>query len=666
MWYDTYNWVKTKLDFIIDHYINTNTIIQHLVCFYKLQKNMFLAFMLMIERFLSDFTKKHSWLKTWYYENKNNIVIIIFCAICEIYVIRALFMDPPPKFSDFVIWLLRLWAIRIIILIGSLILRKIYPYEEDWYNKEWYNKEWYDKYGFDRDWYDRWWWTSDRLNRSTWTKYDIHWYNRNWFNRYGIHKDTWTKSDPFWYDKDWYDKNWWTTSVSHHYWNDKWPWINKETWTKYGKDWYNIRWYDERWFNKNWLFDGYGHSYYDNKWFDVNWYNREWYNKEWYDKYWWSRYGWNKKWINKYTWTKYDKDWYDRDWYDKEWFNKDWYDIELYDRRWFKHGEAYVDWYQLRNTWIPWFINYYYKPEYPNKYTWTKYDKDWYDYNYFPQKDKTNEPNKKVVNKKNKTNVRKNVESEGQIKICALASWSNWNCYYIWYWNDAILIDEWISYRMLCSRLKDANLNISSIRWVFISHEHSDHVSWLPVFHKNNPDIPIYFNERAFSSIKRSDAVQYRDWVINIENKMVKLGFFKIHPFMKKHDTHYPISYRIEIWDKSIWVFTDIGECDRNFRMQFSKCNAVFLETNYDENMLKNWRYPHDLKLRVSENHLSNKESHDLVKKYANPELKVIIFSHLSQNNNTQSKVIQEFSDLKDKYKLSIAPRTWIWEIFEI
>ena len=63
------------------------------------------------------------------------------------------------------------------------------------------------------------------------------------------------------------------------------------------------------------------------------------------------------------------------------------------------------------------------------------------------------------------------------VEICALASGSNGNCYYIGNEQDAVLIDAGISCKQILIRIGEAGLDASRIRGIVISHEHTDHVS---------------------------------------------------------------------------------------------------------------------------------------------------------------------------------------------
>ena len=250
------------------------------------------------------------------------------------------------------------------------------------------------------------------------------------------------------------------------------------------------------------------------------------------------------------------------------------------------------------------------------------------------------------------------------VKICAIASWSNGNCYYIGTEKSWILIDNGISYKMLTTRMKERGLSLEKIKGIFISHEHTDHIRGLPRFCKFHPEIPIYFNAEAFTMLW-TEGEEYYTQVEDLFTDEIMLDEFKIIPFFKSHDTVYPLSFRVEVEGISIGVFTDIGEVDEILQKEFSQCQAVFIETNYDEQMLRYGPYPAYLKNRVSKTHLSNTETFELIKKYANHQLKILIFSHISKDNNSYQKILERFSELS-QYQISLAKREECGELFEL
>ena len=63
-----------------------------------------------------------------------------------------------------------------------------------------------------------------------------------------------------------------------------------------------------------------------------------------------------------------------------------------------------------------------------------------------------------------------------KVKFISLASGSSGNCYYLGTETYGILIDAGIGIRTIKKTLKDYNILMDSIRAVFITHDHADHI----------------------------------------------------------------------------------------------------------------------------------------------------------------------------------------------
>jgi len=251
------------------------------------------------------------------------------------------------------------------------------------------------------------------------------------------------------------------------------------------------------------------------------------------------------------------------------------------------------------------------------------------------------------------------------VQICALASGSNGNCYYIGNENEAILVDAGIYYKRLIERLDNAGFDKNKIKAIFISHEHMDHIQGARVTSKKL-GIPIFYTKKTYNkSYNKNKAANFKFFE---PNTPYIIGNIKIHPFAKKHDAIDPCSFRIEIDNKNIGVMTDIGEVDEILTKEFSLCDAVFLESNYDVDMLMTGIYPYHLKERVSSSkgHLSNEQALNLVMQYASPNLKTIFLSHISPVNNTRKLALEHFSSLSDKFDIKLTSREEISEIIQI
>jgi phosphoribosyl 1,2-cyclic phosphodiesterase len=240
--------------------------------------------------------------------------------------------------------------------------------------------------------------------------------------------------------------------------------------------------------------------------------------------------------------------------------------------------------------------------------------------------------------------------------FCSLNSGSNGNSYLIGNHHDNILIDGGLSCKETEKRLKEVDLSIKSIKGIFISHEHIDHIKGVEMIVMKH-GIPIYITEKTYGNSKLklpSDKVKF----ISLQ-QTIKIGSLAIKPFPKSHDAIDPCSFIIKNDSYCIGVLTDIGICCNHVIEAFKSCNAVFLEANYDQKMLDNGSYPFHLKRRISgdNGHLSNDQALELFINHRNKKLKYLLLSHLSQENNHPDLVLELFKSNSTNTEIHIASR---------
>jgi phosphoribosyl 1,2-cyclic phosphodiesterase len=249
------------------------------------------------------------------------------------------------------------------------------------------------------------------------------------------------------------------------------------------------------------------------------------------------------------------------------------------------------------------------------------------------------------------------------VEVCAIASGSNGNSYYIGNDKDAILIDVGINCKQMLLRLQSRNLDPSKIRAAFISHEHTDHIAGARVF-CNKHNIPAFFTKGTFDSMTETQRPSMFRFMRTGE--AITLGPFSILPFKKSHDAIEPCSFTVSTRETTIGVFTDIGHACDEIVEKIKECHVLFLETNYDETMLWNGPYPWPLKKRIASEHghLSNKQAFDLVNEHAGEKLHTLFLSHLSGENNTPANAFEMFTELHSKYNIITTSRHEASEIF--
>ena len=249
--------------------------------------------------------------------------------------------------------------------------------------------------------------------------------------------------------------------------------------------------------------------------------------------------------------------------------------------------------------------------------------------------------------------------------FASLASGSNGNCYYIGNSHEAVLIDAGISCRETEKRMARLGLSIQLVRAIFISHEHTDHTNGARML-SNKHNIPVYISEPT--NRNRSLNLDEKLKMPLLANWPVEVGGLKVKAFPKMHDACDPLSFTVSGGGSTVGVFTDIGSICENVAHNFSQCHAAFLETNYDEEMLEQSRYPAFLKKRIKSDHghLSNLQSLELLNSHRSPFLTHLLFSHLSQDNNDPQKVLALFSKHANGIQLEIASRQHETKLYQI
>lgn len=251
------------------------------------------------------------------------------------------------------------------------------------------------------------------------------------------------------------------------------------------------------------------------------------------------------------------------------------------------------------------------------------------------------------------------------LSFASIASGSNGNCYFVGDGHEGVLIDAGISCRETERRMARLGLSPSQVKAVFISHEHTDHISGLAVLARKY-QLPVYINA---PTLHNSRLQLPGNLVRLLEPQLpVRIGDISVQPFGKSHDAADPLSFVISRGDYHVGVFTDIGyACD--VVTHFLKiCHAVFLESNYCEQMLANSHYPLSLKRRISgkKGHLSNEEALQLLTNHAGSQLTHVVLSHLSANNNNPDRVQTVFTPLLQRFKTHIASRSQESPLFSL
>lgn len=223
------------------------------------------------------------------------------------------------------------------------------------------------------------------------------------------------------------------------------------------------------------------------------------------------------------------------------------------------------------------------------------------------------------------------------LKFCPLFSSSSGNSVYIGDNSGGILVDVGRSAKQTDLMLKNTGIDVDTIKGIFITHEHTDHINGLSVFAAKH-NIPVYAATGTLEALKRKGVLTGKHIDIAVGNGAEVAGLY-IKPIKTSHDCADGRGYVITGCDgvTKAAIATDTGYISTELLSDITGCRLVYLESNHDVDMLRTGPYPYQLQKRILSDigHLSNDACADALRALVNKGSTHFILAHLSQENNT-------------------------------
>ena len=257
------------------------------------------------------------------------------------------------------------------------------------------------------------------------------------------------------------------------------------------------------------------------------------------------------------------------------------------------------------------------------------------------------------------------------MRVNALVTGSKGNSYLIEISQDIsskklyILLDCGISYSELLEYCSKYEISLDDIKYLLITHEHSDHIKGVEQLLKKHPNITIITSKGVSDFLQLDIKIKEQNHTLKIISANDKFLFenFEVFAFEKSHDCIEPLSFIVKCLKthtKSIFL-TDLGDFT-DFHMHLLKrCDIIFLEANYDESLIKssNMHYTYINRVVSSYGHLSNLQAVEICKKIIDAQKhierelqhkKTIVLSHISQNLNSYERAYLMLKSCIDSY----------------
>lgn len=226
------------------------------------------------------------------------------------------------------------------------------------------------------------------------------------------------------------------------------------------------------------------------------------------------------------------------------------------------------------------------------------------------------------------------------LRVCSLGSGSGGNALVVEARDGGsvtrVLVDDGFNLKQLGRRLERAGLSLHEIDAIVVTHEHSDHAAGVVRF-ACKAGIPVFCSDgTARAAGLRERGVQWRELVSGVRQE---LGALVIDPYEVPHDAAEPLQFVFGDGGRWLGLLTDAGEPTAVMMAALRRVDALVLECNHDETMLRKGPYAPFLKTRIAgaRGHLSNAQAAALLRQLDRARLQWVAAAHLSAQNNTRA-----------------------------
>ena len=224
-----------------------------------------------------------------------------------------------------------------------------------------------------------------------------------------------------------------------------------------------------------------------------------------------------------------------------------------------------------------------------------------------------------------------------------------------------VLVDAGFSPRALAQRLASAGVQPESISAVIVTHEHIDHMKGISAAQRK-------WKWQLFGSAGTIEAIADLDETRCTAIRSTApftVGALQFELIRVPHDAAAPTAVVATATRTGFrtGIAHDLGAVPETLRTAFARLDLLLLESNHDEEMLKNGPYPAFLQSRITggSGHLSNRKSAALTRELACEQLRQLVLLHLSEVNNTPQHAVSAaeaaLRGAKSKCRVTAAPQ---------
>ena len=254
-----------------------------------------------------------------------------------------------------------------------------------------------------------------------------------------------------------------------------------------------------------------------------------------------------------------------------------------------------------------------------------------------------------------------------QLRFASLQSGSNGNCLFVQAGDVRLLFDAGLTGLQTEQRLELLGVDIRTVHAVLISHAHSDHIYYAGVLQRKYK-LPIYMTHGTHQKMLNSKKLgRVNEPQIFRAGDVLTFDSITVETIPTTHDAPEGVCFVVDTGMVRLGIMSDLGSRFLGLPEIMTTLDGIYIESNYDTEMLLQGVYPDELKRRIQgdHGHLSNADAAELL--LMSPQLRWACLGHLSAKNNCPALAMETHRKiLGESLPLYIAPRYDVSEILEL
>lgn len=231
------------------------------------------------------------------------------------------------------------------------------------------------------------------------------------------------------------------------------------------------------------------------------------------------------------------------------------------------------------------------------------------------------------------------------MRFCIIGSGSKGNMTYIEVGETKILLDAGISLLSAKKRISDESVDLANIQAVIITHEHGDHVNFLPTILKKTK-AALYINKDSYNKLDNAIKAQLPDVKIKFikSDTRYRINDLDFLTLRLSHDSANIFGFVLIGNNKKLAYITDTGFFPLKYIDIIRNVDALIIEANHDIEMLLQSDRSWFLKERIlsPNGHMSNQICLQLLLAVLSERHKVIVLAHISQECNSPDLIREQ------------------------